>query len=877
MLLLMTIHSPLFAVVAKPGTGLYGDEYYHYRKDSSGRKCSPSDQSHGLRRMPHIESTFPTQGDVRSLVILVNFTDVSFVTPDPQEAFYKMLNEPNYSDNGGTGSARDYFLASSNNVFRPSFDVYGPVTLPHTRAYYGGTDDQTPQMVVDACDILEHDIDWSLYDENNDGEVDNIFIYFAGHNEAEGGPEDAVWPHRYYVFTEKNGQTIRYYYKGKDGKDYWLWDYACTSELSGEYGTNMCGIGTFCHEFSHVLGLDDLYDTQNSDNYTVGAWDIMCYGNYCNDGRTPPSFTAFERFYLGWMTPEQLVETKDCTLEPIETSNRAYLIASKTHNLSASNPNPIEYWLVENRQRVGWDKPYGCLAGTGLLISHIYWNKKRWDNNTPNNAKPFVFDICEAWYQNPSTTTGTDTYPGQYRVTQFTPTGVNGDILSQHVLSNIRVFNSIEIAFHHGENTGSGLYFTPEVPPVMKSTLLNGKRQEMGVDVLQLEGSGIQDSVVNIYISTNSFELSLDSIQWGTSTLTIPVAADSMCRATVYVRYKPAIICSSHMGILYAQTANRQQFAQVTLYGESKRATLITPVKALEADDITPYAFTARWQQQDDADEYRLAVYTVKEEPLTRKFQPNLKMSQSGTSYSTEYSLFPATALNLSVAQSYSSDKNDFRGCVLIDALTGSQMWQRVDSVPVRALSSTLQRQYTFTLEQDYRRFRCTYYALAGSHYATLSSLSYTLSAQPVYLYPDTVETILAPADSFIVKDLQPGMDYHYVLRSAEDKGCEPHVSDMGNSIRVHTIPGPENNARQFLVRNLNGTVTAYLPENAEEDSFLRVFDTTGTLLFALPLEEGENTFVLPVNGLVRGQIYLVKYCPQTRLSRKGLWSKFIY
>ena len=827
--------------------------------------------------MPHIESTFPTKGDVRSLVILVEYADVRFSVVNPNEAFSKMLNEPGYSENGGTGSARDYFIASSNGVFNPSFDVYGPVTLPENRAHYGDTDGSAVQMVVDACDMLAKEIDWSLYDENNDGDVDNVFVYFAGHNEAEGGPEEAIWPHRYYVFTERDGKPVQYcHYTGKDGKSYCLWDYACTSELSGEYGTNMCGIGTFCHEFSHVLGLDDLYDTQNSENYTVGAWDIMCYGNYNNEGRTPPSFTAFERFLLGWITPEQLNDAKDFMLEPIETSNKAYLISSVTHNLSASNPNPIEYWLVENRQRLGWDQPAGCLAGTGLLISHIYWNKKKWDNNTPNNSKPFVFDICEAWNKNPSVTTGSDTYPGLYRVTQFVPTGVNGDILSEHILSNIRVFNSTNIAFHHGENTGAGLFFTPEVPPTMQSTLLNGKRQEMGVDVIQLEGSGIQDSVVNVRASNISFEISLDSINWTTSVLSIPVSADSTCRVTVYVRYKPAIICSSHMGMLYAQTANLQQVAQVTLYGESKRATLITPVQALDAQDVTPYSFTAEWLPQEDAEEYHLTVYTVKPEPLTRKFSPGMRMSQSGTTYSTEYSLLPLSALNIGIAQSFSSDKSSFRGCVYVDALTGSQTWQRVDSIGVRSLSSTVQREYTFTTEQDYHRIRLTYKVLTGSHYATLSYLNYTLSAQPVYLFADTVETFLAPADRFVVRDLQPGTDYYYAVRAAESKGCEPHVTDMGNSKLVHTLSGPTGD-RQFLVRNLNGTVTAYLPINAEEGSSLGVYDLTGTQIFSITLEEGENVFVLPVEGLVRGQLYLVKYCPEGRLSRKGLWSKFIY
>ena len=223
-----------FGVIAKPGSGVYGDEHYHYRLDADGQVFAPQRERYRPSRMPQIQSTFPTQGDVRSLVILVQYTDVQFVTPNPQEAFYAMLNEEGYSANGGTGSARDYFMQNSYNRFRPTFDVYGPITLPHERAYYGGGNGQptrNTQMIIDACDALENDIDWTLYDVNQDGTIDNIFVYYAGHNEAEGGPVESVWPHRGYVYTEQDGTTIRYYYE-VDSKRYWLWDYACTSELT---------------------------------------------------------------------------------------------------------------------------------------------------------------------------------------------------------------------------------------------------------------------------------------------------------------------------------------------------------------------------------------------------------------------------------------------------------------------------------------------------------------------------------------------------------------------------------------------------------------------------------------------------------------------
>ena len=127
-----------------------------------------------------------------------------------------------------------------------------------------------------------------------------------------------------------------------DGKI--LYDYACSSELKGNSGSNMCGIGTFCHEFSHVLGLPDLYDTEYSGHNTLGSWDIMDYGGYSNNGRTPPSFSSYERFYLGWLTPTILNSAANITIDELQSSNQAYLVSSTgTHNLDGASPNPNSF------------------------------------------------------------------------------------------------------------------------------------------------------------------------------------------------------------------------------------------------------------------------------------------------------------------------------------------------------------------------------------------------------------------------------------------------------------------------------------------------------------------------------------------------------
>ncbi|MFZ4583047.1 MAG: M6 family metalloprotease domain-containing protein, partial [Paludibacter sp.] len=326
----------------------------------------------------NVSNQFPVTGSPHSLVILVNFSDKSYVTPSAKTAFTNLLNQTGYSINGGTGSARDYFIESSYGQFSPQFDVVGPYTLPNNMSFYGknnasGDDENPQQMVIDACAAADAaGIDFKQYDIDNNGIVDNIFVYYAGNNEAEGADANTVWPHRWSL----NDYNTKF-----DGKT--IFDYACTSELNGSSGSKMCGIGTFTHEFGHVLGLVDYYHTSDNNKLALENWSIMDGGAYNNVGRTPPTYSAFDRFYLGWLTPIVLSNAQNITLNPLISSNKACLIAqNSTHNLIGNNPSPTEFFMVENRYRTGFDS---YLPGEGLLIWHIDFNQSDWDNNSPNN------------------------------------------------------------------------------------------------------------------------------------------------------------------------------------------------------------------------------------------------------------------------------------------------------------------------------------------------------------------------------------------------------------------------------------------------------------------------------------------------------------
>lgn len=319
-------------------------------------------------------SNYPRTGEVRSLVLLVEYTDVKFRTPDPLEFFTNMLNKEGFSEYGGTGSARDYFLEQSHENFRPQFDVYGPVLLPNKMAYYGenryGQDMRPEQMVLHAAEILQHEIDFSIYDYDNDGQVDNIYVIYAGLGENSGGSASSVWPHSFQI---ENGPV----YNGKQ-----IYAYACSNEITDGKPE---GIGTFCHEYSHVLGLPDLYSTAGSLSCTPAEWSVMDYGSYNNDSRTPPNYSIFERNALGWAEPIVADGPETVVLEAIHKSNNAYLIQTQQTN---------EFFLIENRQQEGWDE---YIPGHGMLLWHIDFDQIKWDQNIVNNNRNHQYvDIVEA-------------------------------------------------------------------------------------------------------------------------------------------------------------------------------------------------------------------------------------------------------------------------------------------------------------------------------------------------------------------------------------------------------------------------------------------------------------------------------------------------
>ena len=410
---------------------LQGDECYHYITDEEGnwldeetllpisvekkalRMSAKTEGNRAKVRRAKAETGTGRLLAPRGAVILVSFSDLDFEATNAEMTEWAMGE--NYTYNGATGSIHKYFMDQSWGQYDLQIDVVGPVKVSKQMSYYGqndynGDDKHADELVVEACK-LAHDqgIDFSKYDFNNDGYVDWVVILYAGYGEASNAPANTIWPHQYELsYTGKSFKL--------DGKT--IDHYCCLNEK--EYQTKKRdGIGTFCHEFSHVMGLPDFYaTTQDASHRTLGSWDIMDYGSYNNNGNTPPNYSAYERWFMGWFQPRLVNQDASVILPPmVETAGAVYMTENGDAISDILTPSPNTFYMFENRKRTGWDK---YLKGSGLMITKIKWSKSKWENNTVNNSSSNMgVDLIEAKTNTSSSSDkSTDLYP--VGATEFT-------------------------------------------------------------------------------------------------------------------------------------------------------------------------------------------------------------------------------------------------------------------------------------------------------------------------------------------------------------------------------------------------------------------------------------------------------------------------
>lgn len=330
----------------------------------------------------------PYIGIYRQLVILVEFQDMAFkATNDPSAQWNNILNTSGYNRFGADaqGSLADYFRDQSYGQFQLTFDVYGPVKLDKTYAYYGENnrygDDKHPGAVVrEAIAQTASAIDdWTIYDWDGDGWVEQVLIIYAGQGENyDARQPNLLWPHQWDLESEgledEDGRVGNIELQTARGP-ITISSYCMMSELdeSKGYGT----FGGLCHEYSHCLGLPDSYNTNGNGNVT-GSWDLLSQGCYNANGFCPAGFSAYQRWCCGWLDLTDITHSTTVSqMPPLCQSGIAYRLRNDCPTDSVD-----EYFLIENRQAEGWDS---YLPGTGLLITHVDFSQWHWADNSVNN------------------------------------------------------------------------------------------------------------------------------------------------------------------------------------------------------------------------------------------------------------------------------------------------------------------------------------------------------------------------------------------------------------------------------------------------------------------------------------------------------------
>ena len=326
----------------------------------------------------------PHAGSPRILTILAAYQDVDFIVNEPKLAFDQYLNGDEIVDFGNNNtlqlcSVRQYFNTCSNGLFTPQFDVVGPVKLPQDMAYYGGTsatgsDDKFYQLCMNAYQAVKDSVaDWSLYDNDKDGNVELVCIIFAGYGQNQGGENNTIW-------AKASRPNIAI------DNDMRISFFNCCSELFNpaktatyDYSQYINGTGTFIHEMSHCMGLPDLYQTTGdyANNQSMESWSIMDYGLYNRNGFAPAPYNAWEREVMGWSQMEPIsAPTQVNLLKPWEDGGTAYKI------VNSSDDN--EYIVMENIQKRGLNK---YAKGHGLLVYHVAYPSSEINmTDHPNNT-----------------------------------------------------------------------------------------------------------------------------------------------------------------------------------------------------------------------------------------------------------------------------------------------------------------------------------------------------------------------------------------------------------------------------------------------------------------------------------------------------------
>lgn len=328
-----------------------------------------TDSHRASRRLSAINTEWDADKTYKQLVILFSFSDFDFEEEHSWDFYNSILNKPGYNEGNGVGCVADYYRAQSGGLFNLQFDIYGPYKVSQKAQPYDNPTSSTKNYGRDAMleatqqFVAEHpEIDFSQYDWNGNGYVNQVIFIYAGYGGNTVTTYGYIWPNTSAFSTVKTTDGMK------------ISNYTASAENWHTSTPRSCGIGTICHEFSHSLGLPDIYPVGNNLPYSaVDEWDLMDGGNFTNYGWCPPNFSPLEKILLGWLVPIELTDAATITeMKPVEEGGSVYQIKHTDK----------EYLLLENRQWKGWDLG---IPGKGLVIYSVNFDESAWRNNNVNS------------------------------------------------------------------------------------------------------------------------------------------------------------------------------------------------------------------------------------------------------------------------------------------------------------------------------------------------------------------------------------------------------------------------------------------------------------------------------------------------------------
>lgn len=523
---------------------LNGDDYFHWYTDMEGNilerhgndftkiaidketffaQAQQTLNAKGIRREPIVKSSslFPHMGSPKAVVILAQYQDLAFSVKNPRASFDQYLNATDghpqnlgNNENRNYGSVKQYFMYQSDGKFSPQFDVYGPVTLPQKMAYYGGTDENGHdekfiELLQDACTAVDDSLDFSQYDQDGDGNIDLVYVIYAGYGQSNGAANETMWPKRF------GGFSIPKF----DGKG--VNQGGISNELFGRENNpsdkNINGIGLFCHEFSHCLGLPDFYPTNNivEDNLGMEDWSLMDNGEYVDFGFCPVAYTAWEREAMGWDSI------------PAITKARQYKLDGKLSNgsnaVKIENPNnKNDYFVLQHFEDTIWNQRIAKYKNSakhinynpetkGLLIYHVDYQKDAfglWRNSVNNDQSHPRMTVIPA----------DGKLVSSYRIKDITPyeyaQELHGDIFRAESVSTTSMFEQT------GGLPNAAWWTTTEATPIYNINYMNGATY---FDFLRpVADTGIDHTLVTPTPLSSERIYSLDGRFVGTTVDTLP-------------------------------------------------------------------------------------------------------------------------------------------------------------------------------------------------------------------------------------------------------------------------------------------------------------------------------------------------------------------